>query len=266
MLTPDAHSADDSSANVSGHRVPSDVSPPPRLLVSVRSAEEAAHAEAGGAAIIDVKEPTRGALGAASVAQIEEVVAATSLPVSVAMGELVEGASWQTLATALGGVSYAKIGLAGAAGGPRAVTAWHKAWRRWRRALPSTVRPIAVVYADWQRSLAPDPRDVLRRIGDAAEGVLIDTFCKDRTVWDCASRTQLHTWITQARQFGCLVALAGSLRLSDLATLPPGVDIAALRGALCCGGREGPLDPMSVTRAAQQLQENFGQMPASSVD
>ena len=37
----------------------------PGLLVSVRSADEAIAALAGGADVIDVKEPNRGALGAA---------------------------------------------------------------------------------------------------------------------------------------------------------------------------------------------------------
>ena len=42
---------------------------PPQLLVSVRSAEEARAALEGGAALIDVKEPSRGSLGSASVEQ-----------------------------------------------------------------------------------------------------------------------------------------------------------------------------------------------------
>ena len=45
-----------------------------RLLVSVRSAAEAEAALSGGASVIDVKEPTRGALGRADDAVIADVV------------------------------------------------------------------------------------------------------------------------------------------------------------------------------------------------
>ena len=47
----------------------------PALLVSVRDAAEAGNAVAGGAALIDVKEPARGALGRAD----DAIVAADSI-------------------------------------------------------------------------------------------------------------------------------------------------------------------------------------------
>ena len=61
-----------------------------RLLVSVRSAAEAEAALTGGASVIDVKEPTRGALGRADDGAIADVVAAVAgrAPVSAALGEL----------------------------------------------------------------------------------------------------------------------------------------------------------------------------------
>ena len=64
----------------------------PALLVSVRSAAEALAARAGGAAVIDVKEPARGPLGRADVDVWREIFAAIPpvVPVSVALGELSE--------------------------------------------------------------------------------------------------------------------------------------------------------------------------------
>ena len=80
----------------------------PRLLVSVRSPEEAAAAMAGGANIIDVKEPTRGSLGMAGVDVIEAIAdqmesfqktqkrllpkdrSPDPIPLSVALGEVIE--------------------------------------------------------------------------------------------------------------------------------------------------------------------------------
>ena len=49
-----------------------------RLLVSVRSAAEARTALAGGADVIDVKEPAHGSLGRASTEVIREVIDAVA--------------------------------------------------------------------------------------------------------------------------------------------------------------------------------------------
>src|SRR5438128_1572682 len=62
----------------------------PGLLVSVRSAAEAEIAIGAGAALIDVKEPSRGPLGRADDTTIAAVVkqVAGRRPVSAALGEL----------------------------------------------------------------------------------------------------------------------------------------------------------------------------------
>src|SRR5215471_6563482 len=82
-----------------------------RLLVSVRSAEEAKSALSGGADIIDVKEPNRGPLGLADPNVINEIVkeVGNRVPLSVALGEWHERAVLPSLA----GVDWAKIGLSG---------------------------------------------------------------------------------------------------------------------------------------------------------
>ena len=61
-----------------------------RLLVSVVSADEARRAIAGGADIVDVKDPREGALGAPSPRVLSEVVRAVgpAAPVSAALGDL----------------------------------------------------------------------------------------------------------------------------------------------------------------------------------
>src|SRR5919109_5256082 len=59
------------------------------LLVSVRSGEEVPTALAGGADIIDAKEPARGSLGAVDPEVLSAVAAQTprSVPLSVALGD-----------------------------------------------------------------------------------------------------------------------------------------------------------------------------------
>ena len=113
-----------------------------QLLISVRSAEEAAIAVRGGADWIDVKEPSRGSLGAADVSIQREVVAAVNgeRPVSAALGELIEQSGSDSLAP---GVAFAKVGLARAAD----CSDWRERWRQWADALPAAVHPVAVAYA-----------------------------------------------------------------------------------------------------------------------
>ena len=89
-----------------------------RLLVSVVSAREARGALAGGADIIDVKDPRHGALGAPSPRVLSEVVAevGADAPVSVALGDLPNLPHTAALAArgaAISGAAYVKVGLRG---------------------------------------------------------------------------------------------------------------------------------------------------------
>ena len=64
-----------------------------KLLVSVRSVDEARLAVAGGAGFIDLKEPGQGALGGLPLATIRAIVAAlrecgSGLPVSATIGDV----------------------------------------------------------------------------------------------------------------------------------------------------------------------------------
>ncbi|MEJ2116544.1 MAG: (5-formylfuran-3-yl)methyl phosphate synthase, partial [Alphaproteobacteria bacterium] len=87
--------------------------PKPQLLISVRSAEEAEIAFAGGADIIDIKEPARGILGAAPLEVIRAIVERVGgkRPVSATVGDIPLGqALAASEATAATGVNYVKIG------------------------------------------------------------------------------------------------------------------------------------------------------------
>ena len=63
-----------------------------KLLVSVRNAIDASAALAGGADIIDAKEPASGALGAVDLATFQHIVAAVAdaRPVTAALGDAVD--------------------------------------------------------------------------------------------------------------------------------------------------------------------------------
>src|SRR5439155_14076862 len=85
-----------------------------KLLISVRSAMEAEMALAGGADVIDIKEPRRGALGAADsrVWRAVRKVIGPRAVLSLALGELLDDSIFDN-AKAAADFSFAKIGLAG---------------------------------------------------------------------------------------------------------------------------------------------------------
>jgi len=205
------------------------------LLVSVRNAPEAETAVAGGATLIDVKEPARGSLGRADDMTIAAVVHAVAgrRPVSAALGELVDKSSLPRCS----GLAFVKWGLAGAAR-----LDWRSDLdRRLRMAGPQTV---LVAYADWQCAQAPPVADVVafacERPGSV---VLIDTHCKDAAPLSLRRRPTLLDWLCvgdvvdvcrSCREAQVRVALAGSLgRVHIEALLPARPAWFAVRGAVC---------------------------------
>lgn len=213
------------------------------LLVSVRSGREAVLALQAGVHLIDVKDPCRGSLGAAPPHVWQEVAERVQrqVPLSLALGELVELDA--SLCTSVPGeYAYAKVGLAGCA-----QIAWQRRLSEAWSGLPHGVQPVAVIYADWQRALAPPPPDVLALAADVScRAVLIDTAIKDGTTLLTHYRCgELAALLNAARsQMVEAVVLAGSLMPADITALLPLVpDYIAVRTAACAGGRDGPLDP-----------------------
>jgi uncharacterized protein (UPF0264 family) len=234
--------------------------PRTRLLVSVRNATEARAALAGGADLIDIKEPSRGSLGRPECGQIADVVGAVEgrVPVSVALGELND---WDAVRRtrvdgpesdpSLRRCQYVKLGLAGCG----EQVDWPQRWSTATVAL-RPVKPVSVVYADWQHCRAPRPAVVLRyaaEFGSAA--LLIDTFDKSSgglfAVWP---RHSLAEFFSEARSARIPIVLAGSLSaatFAQAAALHP--DYLAVRGAVCHGSREGVVDSSRVRELREIL-------------
>jgi uncharacterized protein (UPF0264 family) len=223
-----------------------------RLLISVRDRIEARLALAGGADLIDVKEPRRGALGAADPRiwrGVLEVVNGAA-PVSAALGELAHGGGHR-LAPLAGGLTYVKLGLAGMAS-----SAWPAAWRRVVSLLPAGVAHVAVCYADWKTALAPPPGEIIASATQlSSAAVLFDTFEKARGgLFQLLAASELHELVVSVRERGMKVVLGGSLTLDDLdqaERLAP--DYVAVRGAVCRGGREAAIDANLVRQFAEAL-------------
>lgn len=229
------------------------------LLVSVRDAEEAREAVAGGASIIDVKEPGRGPLGRADAATAAGVAAAVrdAAPWTLAAGELAEGVDAilshldDVIARLPDGAARpaaVKVGLAGlGTAGP----AWSAALERLVAGVAAGIDPVAVAYLDWERAAAPPPAEAIRhaaRLGFRV--VLFDTFDKQGPgAMDVPTVGHLPGWIAAARLAGLAVAVAGRIDAERVpVVLPLRPDILGFRSAACVGGRAGRISGKLVAR------------------
>jgi hypothetical protein len=229
-----------------------------RLLVSVVSAGEARRALAGGADIIDVKDPREGALGAPAPDVLSEVVRVVSAaaPVSVALGDLPDLPHTAALAArgaALSGVDYVKVGLRGVRELDRAVALM----RAVADAVGSRCAVIAAAYADADAldppALAPGSLpELVARAG--VSGALVDTFVKDgRGLYGWLSESELTHLIARTHEVGASFAVAGQLTRGQLRRVA--ADVVGVRSAVCRrGDRAADLDAELVAAAAAELR------------
>jgi (5-formylfuran-3-yl)methyl phosphate synthase len=235
----------------------------PRLLVSVRNAEEAHAALEGGADIIDIKEPTQGSLGKADDKTIAEIVETLrglnpAIPISAALGELRDGEKVQALSRLPSEVGYVKLGLS-ACGDD---CDWLGKWRIFRRRFCQARSPdliwVMVLYADWRQANSPHPQELIQAaVEDACGAVLLDTFYKDgRSLLEVLSQKELRNIADAVHATDMPFAVAGSLRKEDLprlSLLKP--DIIAIRSAACLSGRrEAAVSSLAVRQFRQQMQ------------
>ncbi|MFQ3650460.1 MAG: (5-formylfuran-3-yl)methyl phosphate synthase [Gemmataceae bacterium] len=221
------------------------------LLVSVRSCEEAETALRGGAALIDVKEPSRGAMGRADIEIIEAIVHQVDrrTPVSAAMGELL--VQQQPFAPPRQ-LTFAKWGLYGAN-----LYGWQKALLRLRESYSCCVVPCAYAEADSIHS--PTPEEVaIFAATHRFPVLLVDTFHKnDQTLLDYLQPEQLARIAERCRDGGVQLALAGSLNITAIQRLLPlRPTWFAVRGAACEGGRHGRVQEYRVRDLVRCIQNN----------
>jgi uncharacterized protein (UPF0264 family) len=209
------------------------------FLASVTSMQEAEIALAGGADILDLKDPSRGALGAlpteivtACVTGIarRRVVSATAGDLTMEP-ELVCGAVRRLSAC---GVDIVKIGLFQGGDISACISALREETVR-------GTRLVAVMFADQ----APDFSLIgpLRDAGFA--GVMLDTA--DKSAGGLRRHLDgdvLADFVESAKISGLMSGLAGSLRLEDVAPLAAlGPDYLGFRGGICDHGRQSALSP-----------------------
>ncbi|HSB62121.1 MAG TPA: (5-formylfuran-3-yl)methyl phosphate synthase [Vicinamibacteria bacterium] len=240
-----------------------------RLLVSVVTAEEVEAAIAGGADIVDVKNPAEGSLGAPVPALLRAVRSRVSPPalVSAALGDAPHLPGTMALAAAGAaacGADYIKIGLLGSARPPQALELL-AAVRRAAAEAGSRPRLVAVAYADAARVGALPPAALPAIAREAAvDGVMLDTAVKDGvSTFAALGEAEVAAFLAAARALGLETALAGALGPADLERARRlGADIVGVRGSACDGGREGTVSAARVRALRAALALKAGVSPA----
>ncbi len=204
---------------------------------------------AGGADIVDAKDPAAGALGAVSLGMLQAIARQVggAHPFSAALGDAADEESVGKLAAAFvaAGADFVKVGLAGTSECARA-----RALLASAAAGASRRRVVAVAYADHWRVGSLPAADVLRvaaslRLG----GVLLDTADKQGAgLRGVMTSSALAEWIEFAHRHRLVAAIAGKLTADDVAVLrTTSADILGVRGAACAGGRTGQISTARVS-------------------
>lgn len=246
---------------------------PRGLLVSVRSVDEALAAVAGGAAIVDIKEPLHGPLGRASVDEAAAIASAVGqrAALTLACGELADGVDG--IATHVGRVLARRGALAAAIAAVKAgpagldLAAWRAAHAALAAALPAGIETVAVAYADADAARSPDVEAAILSAAEAGGAtVLVDTFDKAGPgLCAIADAARLARWCAVAAESGIVLALAGRLTLADAAAVArAGAGIVGVRSAACDGGRMGRVDRGHVARLVVTLSD-CGVMPTTAI-
>lgn len=233
-----------------------------KMLASVTGVEEAEIALAGGADIIDLKDPAAGALGAVATDVIRRTAAhvAGRKPVSAVCGDLPMQpdlilAKADDIAAA--GVDYVKIGFF-----PSDQAA---ACAKALSSLAGRTKLIAVLFAD----LSPDLDLLTVFAGYGFHGAMVDTAQKGKgRLLEHMPPERIPGFVERCRSLGLKVGLSGSLEAPDVPRLLPfAPDFLGFRGALCEGSeRTSSLSAEAVARIRSLIPEEQPRDVAPGVD
>ncbi|TPV98563.1 MAG: hypothetical protein USCAAHI_02011 [Beijerinckiaceae bacterium] len=212
------------------------------MLASVSNPAEAETVCAGGADIIDLKDPAKGALGALDASVAAGIVRAVGKrrPVSAAAGSVLgaPGALVDSVsAMAAAGVDYVKVGFSPDGAAADCVRALAPQARN--------TKLVGVLFADRSPDL-----DLLRLMAsNGFTSAMLDTAKKGLgRLLDHMDIAALDRFIGRCRENKLMSGLSGSLEAPDVPRLLPlEPDYLGFRGGLCQGHkRESAIDPASV--------------------
>ena len=231
-----------------------------RMLASVSNCFEVDKLLNAGVDIIDLKDPSRGALGAVSVEIARKVVKHVnhSKPVSATIGDLVSPAEIDSAIQMMSGtgVDIIKVGIFG-------TTIDNNIFRVLESYAVSGIDLVLVFFAD--EGLPTGDFDDIASAG--IRGVMLDTANKQSgslpTILDS---TQMHDFVDRAHRKGLWAGLAGSLRaldISNLLTFNP--DYLGFRGAICHKNmRNNAIDLNALYRIRQLIPVQTDELATST--
>jgi uncharacterized protein (UPF0264 family) len=222
---------------------------------------EARAALAGGADILDVKNPKEGSLGANFPWAIRAVVdlAGGRVPVSATIGDLdykPGTASLAALGAAVSGADYVKAGLLGVKTRTQAEEMLEGIVKAVKD-FDSGKKVVAAGYSDYIRAGCVSPMLLPAAAAKAgADLVMVDTAVKDgRSTFEFMSEQELKDFISLGHREGLEVALAGTIgfeHLEMLKRLNP--DIIGVRGIVCGGDRRSAIRAELVEKLKQAIR------------
>lgn len=220
------------------------------FLASISSVSEAKLALAGGADIIDCKNPNEGALGAVELEEIQQIVSTINgqRPVSATVGDIHDpfALSQAIRDTHACGVDFVKFGLFDSRHANASLQEVAD--------LSSHCQLIAVCFVDYF-----DPIMLLPKMAHMGiTGVMLDTADKSAgRLPELMPAAQREHFVRTAQRLGLLCGLAGRLRASDIAELTPhGADYLGFRSALCGDKRTEQLQLAGVQQVHLQLRQS----------
>ncbi|MCW3997510.1 MAG: (5-formylfuran-3-yl)methyl phosphate synthase [Candidatus Bathyarchaeota archaeon] len=211
-----------------------------KLLISPKNKNEAIEAINGGANIIDVKNPSEGALGANFPWIIKEIIdiVPNNVETSCTIGEMPNLPGSISLAArgaASTGVNYIKAGLSGLKKPANSIKLM-KCVVKAAKSFNSEIKVVITGYADAEKidSVNPllVPNIALKAHADVA---MIDTAVKNgHGLFYYLNKEQVKNFVNISHKFKLKTALAGSLKIEELAKVTStGTDIIGIRGAAC---------------------------------
>lgn len=222
------------------------------FLASVNNLDDAILVSQHGADIIDLKEPSQGALGGLSLGEIHKVVDHLweSCVISATVGDLDADVPLildRIEAVADTGVDYVKVGMFSQQHIQECLPSFEYHARR-------GVKIIAVCFADVDFDIS----DTIQLCKKARlSGVMIDTAGKKSgSLLKHKTPKQLMQFVNGAKNNGLLTGLAGSLRAQDIAALMPlKAHYLGFRTALCKDQiRTAPISSQSVDEIKQLIE------------
>lgn len=221
-----------------------------KWLGSVQSLEEAHTLLPALPDILDMKDPSKGALGALSIELVSSIVSFIDARclTSATVGDLPMNAKVigdAMIAMAATGVDYVKIGLFP---DDNVIDCIEKL----ATVVKSLEKPvIAVLFADKNPNI-----DLVAYLKESGfSGVMIDTAIKNgkglRDHWDHA---QITAFAEQVEQHSLICGLAGALKIEDIAELKPlNANYLGFRSALCEQQRRTSTLQLSLAQQVQSL-------------